>query len=117
MAIKVDILSPINDGGANFNPALFVSSIQGGLTYDVAGYSAIVSQLENPIDAAWAGTITLQCSLDGQTFFNFPTAITYTANGVNQSVNVEGLRFVRYQVTTTSGTVEFRATVSGVKIV
>jgi hypothetical protein len=62
-----------------------------------------------------AGTITLQCSQDGCTYYNFPAgAITYAATGIQAAVNVEGLVFIRYQITATSGTVEYMLTVSGV---
>ena len=65
--------------------------------------------------SAIAGTITLQVSLNGNTFFDVPGgAVTYTTTGVQQAVNIEGVRFVRYQVTTTSGTVEVMLTVTGV---
>lgn len=115
MAIQVDILPALGDG-TNFNPARMLSSISSGITYNVAGYSAIIAQIDAPIDSAIAGTVTLQCSQDGATFYNFPSgAITYTATGVQASVNVEGLVWVRYQVTTTSGTVELMLTVAGVR--
>jgi len=115
MAIRVDILTPNGSDGNAFNPTVMLSSIVSGYTYKVQGYSAIIAQIDAPIDAAAAGTITLQCSQDGCTFYNFPSgAITYTSTGIQASVNVEGLVFVRYQMTTTSGTVEYMLTVSGV---
>lgn len=115
MAIRVDILTANGANGAAFNPTAMLSSIVSGLTYKVQGYSAVIAQIDTPIDAAAAGTITLQCSQDGCTFHNFPSgAITYTAAGVQAAVNVEGLAFVRYQITATSGTVEYLLTVSGV---
>lgn len=115
MAIRVDILTPVGSDGTAFNPTAMLSSIVSGLTYKVQGYSAVIAQIDTPIDAAAAGTITLQCSQDGCTFYNFPTGtITYTAAGVQAAVNVEGLAFIRYQITATSGTVEYMLTVTGV---
>ncbi len=115
MGIRVDILTPQGDSGQAFNPTVMLSSIVSGYTYKVQGYSSVVAQIDAPIDAAAAGTITLQCSQDGCTFYNFPAgAITYTATGIQAAVNVEGLIFIRYQVTTTSGTVEYMLTVTGV---
>jgi hypothetical protein len=115
MAIKVDILTPQGDSGQAFNPTVMLSSIVSGYTYKIQGYSAVIAQIDAPIDSAAAGTITLQCSQDGCTWYNFPSgAITYAATGVQASVNVEGLIFIRYQVTTTSGTVEYMLTVTGV---
>jgi len=115
MGIRVDILTPQGDSGQAFNPTVMLSSIVSGYTYKIQGYSAVVAQIDAPIDAAAAGTITLQCSQDGCTFYNFPAgAITYTATGVQAAVNVEGLVFIRYQVTATSGTVEYMLTVCGV---
>ena len=111
----VDLLFPINTAHTGFDPAVMISSISSGLTYNVSGYTKIVTQIDAPIDAAIAGTITLQVSLNGNTFFDVPGgAVTYTATGVQQAVNIEGVRFVRYQVTTTSGTVELMLTVTGV---
>lgn len=115
MAIRVDILTPVGSDGTAFNPTAMLSSIPSGLTYKVAGYSAVIAQIDAPVDAAAAGTITLQCSQDGCTYSNFPNgAITYTAVGVQAKVNVEGIVFIRYQVTATSGTVEYMLTVTGV---
>lgn len=115
MAIKVEILAPNGTDATAFNPTAMLSSIVSGLTYRVAGYSAVIAQIDTPVDAAAAGTITLQCSQDGCTFYNFPSgAIAYTATGIQAAVNVEGLVFIRYQVTTTSGTVEYMLTVTGV---
>jgi len=114
MATRVDILAPRNTTTA-WNPAIIKTDISSGIEYEVIGYSAIIAQIDFPLDAAAAGTITLQCSQDGSNWYNFPGgAITYTAGGVQASVNVEGLRYVRYQVTTTSGTVEYLVTVLGV---
>lgn len=116
MAISVEILRPVGTDANAFNPTTMLTSIVSGITYNVAGYSAIVAQIDTPVDAAAAGTVTLQCSLDGCSWYNFPSgAITYTASGVQAAVNVEGLVFVRYQVTTTSGTVEYMLTVAGVR--
>ena len=115
MAIRVDILVPIGSDGPAFNPTAMLSSINSGITYKVQGYSAVVAQIDAPIDAAAAGTITLQCSQDGCSWYNFPAgAITYAATGIQAAVNVEGLVFIRYQVTTISGTVEYMLTVTGV---
>jgi hypothetical protein len=115
MAVRVEILTPIGSDGNAFNPTTMLTSIPSGITYNVAGYSAIIAQIDTPVDTAAAGTVTLQCSLDGANFYDFPSgAITYTASGVQAAVNVEGLIFVRYQVTTTSGTVEYMLTVTGV---
>jgi len=115
MAIKVDILLPQGDNGQAFNPTVMLSSIVSGITYKVQGYSSVVAQIDAPVDAAAAGTITLQCSQDGCTWYAFPgTSITYTATGVQAKVNVEGMIYIRYQVTATSGTVEYMLTVSGV---
>lgn len=117
MATEVDILAAQSDGTA-FNPARLSSAISSGITYNVGGYSAIIAQIDTPLDSAAAGTITLQCSLDGANFYNFPSgAITYTTTGVQAAVNVEGLVYVRYQVTSTSGTVEYMVTVTGVRYV
>jgi len=115
MAIRVDILTPNGTDGNAFNPTTLLSSISSGITYKVQGYSAVIAQIDTPVDAAAAGTITLQCSQDGYSWYNFPSgAITYTATGIQAAVNVEGLVFIRYQVTTISGTVEYMLTVSGV---
>ena len=111
----VDLLFPVNTPHTGFDPAAMLTSITSGLTYNVSGYSTIVTQIDTPIDAALAGTITLQCSLNGNFFYDLPAgAVTYTATGVQQVVNVEGIRFVRYQITTTSGTVECNLTVTGI---
>jgi len=116
MAIQVDILAPTSPNYGPWNPAVMVSSIDSGVVFDVLGYSTIVAQIDTPLDAAAAGTITLQCSQDGNNWYAIPGgAVTYTAAGVQAAVNVEGLRFVRYQVTTTSGTVEYAVTVLGVR--
>jgi hypothetical protein len=117
MGIRVDILTPIGSDGPAFNPTQMLSSISSGITYKIQGYSAVIAQIDAPIDAAAAGTITLQCSQDGCSWYNLPgagTPIEYTATGVQLAVNVEGLIFIRYQVTTTSGTVEYMLTVTGV---
>jgi hypothetical protein len=116
MAIRVDILTPINTTGQNGGTVGTVySAINSGAVYSVAGYSSIVVQIDCVLDAAIAGTVTLQASLDAVTWHNFPSgAITYTAVGIQAAVNVEGLRYVRVQYTTLSGTVEVMLTVSGV---
>ena len=116
MAIRVDILNPINTTGQNGGTIGTVySAINSGAVYRVAGYSSIVIQIDTLADAAMAGTVTLQASLDAVTFHNFPSgAITYTAVGIQAAVNVEGLQYVRVQYTTLSGTVEVMLTVSGV---
>lgn len=116
MAIRVDILQPINTTGQNGGTVGTVySAINSGAVYNVAGYSAIVVQVDTMLDAAMAGTVTLQASLDQVTWHNFPSgAITYAAVGIQSAVNVEGLRYVRVQYTTTSGTVEVMLTVTGV---
>ena len=76
----------------------YMPYVYGGITYKVQGYSAVIAQIDAPIDAAAAGTITLQCSQDGCTFYNFPSgAITYATTGIQAAVNVEGLVFVRYR--------------------
>ncbi len=115
MAIRVDILTPVGFDGA-YNPVAISSAIASNVRYNVQGYSAVVLQIDTPNDAAAAGTLSLQCSLDGATWYDFPSgAITYTTAGVKPAVNVEGLVFVRVQVTTTSGTVEYSVTVAGVR--
>ena len=115
MAIRVDILTPQGSNGQAFNPTTMLSSISSGITYKVQGYSSVVAQIDAPVDSAAAGAITLQCSQDGNTWYNFPAgAISYTATGVQAAVNVEGLAFIRYQITGTSGTVEYMLTVAGV---
>lgn len=111
----VDLLYPINTAHTGFDPSVMLSSISSGLTYNVTNYTKIVTQIDTPLDAALAGTISLQVSLNGNFFFDVPGgAVTYTATGVQQAVNIEGVRFVRYQITTTSGTVECNLTVTGV---
>lgn len=116
MAIQVDILTPRNQQGGPWNPSVMVSSISSGVEFEVLGYSTVVAQIDTPLDSAAAGTITLQCSQDGLTWHPIPGgAVTYTASGVQAKVDVEGLRFIRYQVTTTSGAVEYMVTVTGVR--
>lgn len=116
MAIQVDILAARNQQGAPWNPAVIKSSISSGVEYEVLGYSTVVAQIDTPLDSAAAGTITLQCSQDGATWYDIPGgAVSYTTTGVKAAVNVEGLRYIRYQVTITSGTVEYFVTVLGVK--
>lgn len=111
----VDLLFPINTAHTGFDPAAMLTSITSGLTYNVSGYTKIVTQIDTPIDAALAGTISLQVSNNGNVFYDVPGgAVTYTSTGVQQAVNIEGVRFVRYQITTTSGTVECMLTVTGV---
>ena len=115
MATRIDILAPVGAPTSTWNPATMLSSIGSGLVYDVTGYARIVAQLDTPVDSALAGTVTLQCSLNGQFWYDIPSgAVSYTTSGVTQAVGVEGLRFIRYQVTTTSGTVELDLTVTGI---
>jgi len=115
MATRIDILAPVGQPSGTFNAATMLSSIASGLVYDVTGYARIVSQIDTPLDSALAGTVTLQCSLNGQTWYNIPSgAVSYTSSGVNQAVGVEGLRFVRFQFTATSGVVEIDLTVVGI---
>jgi hypothetical protein len=115
MATRVDLLFPINTSSPGFDPAVMLSSINSGLIYNVAGYTKIVAQIDTPLDAALAGTITVQCSQTGNTWYDIPGGpTTYTAAGVQQAINIEGLRFVRYQFTATSGTVEVAMTLTGV---
>jgi len=111
----VDLLFPINTNTSGFDPAAMLTSISSGLVYNVSGYTKIVTQIDTPVDSAIAGTVTLQVSNNGNFWYDVPGgAVTYTATGVQQAVNIEGVRFVRYQVTTTSGTVELNLTVTGV---
>ena len=115
MAIRVDILQPINSTSNSTEPGLMSSTVSSGLTYNVLGYSSIVAQIDTPYASALAGTVTLQCSQNGQYWYNFPSgAITYTTNGVQAAVNVEGLVFVKFAVTATTGTVDVQLTVTGV---
>jgi hypothetical protein len=115
MAIKVDVLYPTGTDGQGFNPSTVYSAINSGATYDVTGYSSIVVQVDCPVDAALAGTLTVQASLDNHNWYDFPAAaISYTTVGLKPAINVEGVRFVRVQFTTTSGTVEVMLTICGV---
>jgi hypothetical protein len=114
MAIKVDILTPL--GYQDSSPVAISSAIASNVTFNVQGYSAVVLQIDTPNDAAAAGTLTLQCSQTGAAWHDFPAgAVSYTSAGVKAAVNVEGLVFVRVQVTTTSGTVEYAVTMTGVR--
>ena len=115
MPIRVDILQAISSTQNSTEQALMSSTVGSALLYRVQGYSAIIAQIDTPRASALAGTITLQCSQDGQTWYNFPSgAITYTTNGVQAAVNVEGLAYVKYAVTATTGTVDVLLTVGGV---
>lgn len=115
MAIRVDILAPIVSTSNTTEPGLMSSTVGSELPYSVLGYSAIIAQIDTPYAAALTGTITLQCSQNGVYWYNFPPgAITYTSNGVQAAVNVEGLAFVKFRVTATTGTVDVVLTVSGV---
>ena len=115
MAIRVDTLYPIGTDGQAFNPSTVYSAINSGAVYEVSNYSAIIIQVDCPLDASLAGTMTVQVSLDRNTWYDFPSgAVTYTSTGIKPAINVEGLRFVRVQYTTTSGTVEVMLTVCGV---
>jgi len=116
MPTVVSQLFPTNTDGQAFNPTTLYSANASGVVYKVEGYSSIVVQLDIPVDAAFAGTITLQISLDGNTFYDFPSgAVTYTSAGLKPALNVEGIRFVRLQFTTTSGTVEVLVNMTGVQ--
>lgn len=113
MAQRTDIIRPINTNGVEqFDPAAMLSSISSGLVYDVTGYSSITPQISAPLDAAAAGTITVQCSQDLETWSDLPGGqVQYTTVGVKPNLTVEGLRYVRFQVTSTSGVVEFKLVV------
>ena len=115
MAQRTDILRPLNTNGVNqFDPAAMLSSISSGLVYDVTGYSSITPQVSAPLDAAAAGVITVQCSQDLETWSNMPGGqVQFTSVGVKPNITVEGLRYIRFQVTTTSGVVEYKLTVIG----
>lgn len=115
MSIRVDILTPLSSTENTTQPGLMRSTVGSNLVYQVQGYSSIVAQIETPYASSLTGTITLQCSQNGTAWANFPSgAITYTANGIQAAVNVEGLIYVKYQVTATTGTNDVLLTVSGV---
>ena len=109
------ILTPINTPeGGTFNPSQVLSSINSGLVYDVLEYATIRAQIDFPLDASIAGTISVQGSNDGESWSAMPQgAIDYSSGGLKEPIYVAGIRYVRFQVTATSGSVEFRLTVTG----
>lgn len=79
------------------------------------GVDWIVAQLT--AQAAWTASaiVTLEISLDGQNWSNFPSgAVTYTASGVAAILTVTGIRFIRYRVSTSQvGDATVYVTVNG----
>lgn len=78
-----------------------------GVVFDVKGLDGLVIQVYDGGDglSSWPTSLvlTVSASLDDNHYANFPSgAITYTAFGVQASITVTGLSFVRVAVSTVS---------------
>lgn len=92
------ILKPLD----NLQPVLDLDTADDSVVYAVPdGVDWIVAQLTAL--AAWTASaiVTLEISLDGQNWHNFPSgAVTYTASGITPILTITGVRFLRYRVST-----------------
>jgi hypothetical protein len=75
-------------------------------------------QAANETDTSWAsGVITVECSNDGRVWQTIPSYIlsasTITADGISNLMDLSGVMFLRFRVTTSESTLMVRITFCG----
>ena len=86
-------------GGSTLSSGVSNSAV----TYAIADCDRIAFQLNA---GSWPGgcVVTVEISNDGTNYFGFPdSAVTYSAIGVFQTLNIELWKWIRLRVSTTGG--------------
>lgn len=82
------------------------NTLNSAVTYAIANCDRVAFQLNG--SGSWPGglVVTAEISNDGSTYYGFPdSAITYSALGAFQSLNVDLWKWIRLRVSTTGGSI------------
>jgi hypothetical protein len=112
MSTRVVALSPVFENQQYID----INTVGSRLTYLISGYTGVAIQLLLTSGTWSAGVISVQLSMDGNNWSDFPiSAVTYTSANAKQMLTVTGYNYLRLVVTTANASsVIVTALVNGV---